>query len=77
MNHVENLDIDDQHEEQGRQHPAKEVEVDHIVHADDCLKLTDHQELIIDQGTIVTKIMQVIPAEHGHETHYDGHQPTE
>lgn len=62
MNHVENLDIDDQHEEQRRQHPAKEVEVDHIVHADDCLKLTDHQELIIDQGPIVTKIMQVIPA---------------
>lgn len=62
VDHVENLNIDGQHEEQRGQHPAKEVEVDHIVHADDCLKLTGHQEVISDQGAIVMKTLQVIPA---------------
>lgn len=77
VDHVENFDIDSQHEEKRGQHPAKEVEVDHIFHADDRLKLTSHQEVISDQGAIVMKTLQVIPAQHGREAHYDGHQPTE
>lgn len=77
VDHVENLDIDGQHEEQRGQHPAKEVEVDHVVHADDCLKLTGHQEVISVQGAIVKETLQVIPAQHGREAHYDGHQPTQ
>lgn len=77
MDHVENLCIDGQHEEQGGQHPAKEVEVDHVVHADDCLKLTSHQEVISDKGGIVTKMLQIIPAQHGRQAHYDGHQPAQ
>lgn len=77
MDHVENLNVDDKHEEQRGQDPAEEVEVDHVVHADDCLKLTNHQEVISDQGAIVTQSLQVIPAQHGREAHYDGHQPTQ
>lgn len=45
VDHVENLDIDGQHEQQRGQHPAEEVEVDHVVHADDRLELTDHQQI--------------------------------
>lgn len=77
MDHVENLDIDSQHEEQRRQHPTKEVKVDHVVHADDCLKLAGHQEVISDQGAIVMEMLQVIPTQHGRQAHYDGHQPTQ
>lgn len=75
MDHVENLDIDGQHEQQRGQHPAEEVEVDHVVHADDRLKLTGHQEVRF-QRTVVNKLLQVVPAQHGREAHYDGHQPT-
>lgn len=77
MDHVENLYINGQHQQQRGQHPAEEVEVDHIVHADDRLKLTGHQEVISDQGAVVTETLQVIPAQHGRESHYDGHQPTQ
>ncbi len=77
VDHVENLDVDGQHEEQRGQHPAEEVEVDHVVHADDCLELTDHQEVVGDLGAVVTEMVQVIPAQHGREAHYDGHQPAQ
>ena len=77
VDHVKNLDVDSEHEEQRRQHPAKEVEVDHVVHADDRLKLTGHKEVISEQGAIVTEKLQVIPTQHGREAHYDGHQPTQ
>lgn len=77
MDHVENLDIDGQHEEQRGEHPAEEVEVDHVVHADYCLKLTGHQEVFSDQGAVVTETLKVIPAQHGREAHYYGHQPAQ
>lgn len=77
VDHVENFNIDGEHEEQRGKHPAKEVEVDHVVHTDDCLKLTGNQEVISDQGTIVTEKLKVIPAQHGREAYNDGHQPTQ
>ena len=77
MDHVENFNIDGQHEEQRGQHPGKEVEIDHVVHADDRFEFAGYQEVISDQGAIVTETLQVIPAGHRHEAHYDGHQPTQ
>lgn len=76
VDHVENLNIDGEHQQQRGQHPAKEIEVDHVVHTDDGLKLTDHQGVIF-QAAIFTKLLQVIPSKHRSETHYDGHQPTQ
>lgn len=70
MNHVEDLNIDGQHEEQRRQHPAEEVKVNHVVHADDRLELAGHQEVIGDQGAVVTETLEVIPAHHRHEAHH-------
>ena len=35
---VEYLHVDEEHEHQGGQHAAQEVEVHHVVHADDVLK---------------------------------------
>lgn len=77
MDHVENLNVDGQHEEQGGQHPAEEVEVDHVVHADDRLKLAGHQQVFGEQGAIVAEVLQVVPAHHGREAHDNGHQPAE
>lgn len=77
MNHVENLNIDGQHEQQRGQHPAEEVEIDHVVHADDCLPLAGHQGVVSGQGAVVTEMLQVIPAEHRREANYEGHQPTQ
>lgn len=65
MDHVEDLHIDSQHQEKRGQYPAKEVEVDHVVHTDDRLKLTGHQQVIGHLGAIVTEMLQVIPAQHG------------
>lgn len=77
VDHVENLNVDGQHEEQGGQHPAEEVEVDHVVHADDRLKLAGHLQVFGDQGAVVAEVPQVVPAHHGHEAHDNGHQPAE
>lgn len=73
VDHVEDLDVDDEHEQQRWQHPAKEVEVDHVVHADDRLKLTGYQQVVSDQRAIVTETLQVIPAQHRREAYNDGH----
>lgn len=54
MNHVENLDVDGQHEEQRGENPAKEVEVDHVFHADDRLERAGYQKVICDHGAIVS-----------------------
>lgn len=78
MDHVENLNVDGQHEEQGGQHPAEEVEVDHVVHANDHLEFAGHQQVWFgDQGAVVAEVLQVVPAHHGHEAHDHGHQPAE
>lgn len=77
VDHVENLHVDGQHEEQGGQHPAEEVEVDHVVHADDRLELAGDQQVFGQQGAVVAELLQVVPAHHGGEAHHDGHQPAE
>lgn len=77
MDHVENLHIDSQHEQQRRQDPAKEVKVDHVIHADDGLKLTGHHKIFSGHGAIFKEKLQVIPAKHWREAHYYGHQPTQ
>lgn len=77
VDHVENLHIDGQHEQQRRQHPAEEVEINHVVHADDRLELTGHHGVIADLGAVVLQTLQVVPAQHGREAHNDGHQPTQ
>lgn len=77
VDHVEYLSIDGQHEQQRRQHPAEEVEIDHIFHADDGLKLTGDQEIVSDHGAIVSETSKVIPSQHGCKAHYDRHQPAQ
>lgn len=77
MDHVENLSVDGQHEQQRRQHPAEEVKINHVVHADDRLELAGHQEVVGDHGAVVVQALQIIPAEHRRKAHHDGHQPTQ
>lgn len=77
MNHIENLDIYGQHEQQRRQHPAEEVEIDHVVHTDDRLKLTGHQGVIGNHGAIVAQALEIVPSQHRREAHDDGHQPAQ
>lgn len=74
MDHVEDLRIDGQHEQQRRQHPAKKVEIDHVVHADDGFEPTGYNEVRAD-GAVLLEIPQVVPAQHGCESHDEGHRP--
>lgn len=59
--HVEDLCVDDQHQDQRWQHPAKKVEIDHIVHADDIFELAGDNEVRAD-GAILLEALQVVPA---------------
>lgn len=77
VNHIEDLQVNGQHEEQGGKDPAEEIEVDHVVHADDCLKLAGYQKVICDYRAVVLESLQVVPAQHGREAHYDGHKPAQ
>lgn len=61
VDHVEDLCINDQHEQQRRQHPAEKVEIDHVVHADDVLKLAGDDEVRAD-GAVLLEALQVVPA---------------
>lgn len=61
VDHVEDLGVDDQHEEQRRQHPAEEVEVHHVVHADDVFELAGDDEVGAD-GAVLLEAPQVVPA---------------
>lgn len=45
VDHVEDLCVDHQHEQQWRQHPAKKVEIDHVVHADDIFERAGDNEV--------------------------------
>lgn len=74
VDHVEDLCVDDQHEQQWRQHPAKKVEVDHIVHANDVFKLAGNDEVGAD-GAVLLEAPQVVPAQHGCESHDESHHP--
>ena len=76
VDHVEDLCIDDQHEQQRRQHPPKEVEVNHVFHADDVLEPAGDDEVGAD-GAVLLKALQVVPAQHGREPHDEGHRPAE
>lgn len=51
VNHVEDLGVDEQHGDQGWQHPAEEVEVDHVLHTDDVLELAGYEE-VSTQGSV-------------------------
>ena len=74
---IEDLHVDEEHEKQRGQHPHKEVEVDHVLHADDLL------ELALDHGLAHAAIgqpvplhrTQVVPAEHGRQAHHKGENP--
>lgn len=61
VDHVEDLCIDKQHEEQGREHPAEKVEIHHVVHADDIFKLARDDEVGAD-GAVLLEAPQVVPA---------------
>lgn len=61
VDHVEDLCVDEQHEQQWRQHPAKKVEVDHVVHADDVFELAGDNEVRAD-GAVLLEAPQVVPA---------------
>lgn len=61
VDHVEDLCVDDQHEQQRWQHPAKKVEIDHVVHADDGLELAGDNEIRAD-GAVLLEALQVVPA---------------
>lgn len=74
VDHVEDLRVDHQHEQQRRQHPSEEVEVNHVVHADDVLELAGDDEVGAD-GAVLLKALQVVPAQHGCEAHDEGHRP--
>lgn len=45
VDHVEDLGIDEQHQDEGWQHPAEEVEIDHVLHTDDVLKLAGYEKV--------------------------------
>ena len=74
VDHVEDLRVDEQHEHQWRQHPAEEVEIDHVVHADDVLKAAGDDEVRAD-GAVLLEAPQVVPAQHGCEPHDESHRP--
>lgn len=74
MDHVEDLCIDHQHEQQRRQHPSEKVKVNHVVHADDVLELAGDDQVRAD-GAVLLKAPQIVPAQHGSEPHDEGHRP--
>lgn len=45
VDHVEDFRVNDEHEKKRGKHPTKEVEVDHVLHADDVLKLAGDDEV--------------------------------
>ncbi len=61
VDHVEDLCIDDQHEQQRWQHPTEKVEIDHVFHADDVFELAGDNEVRAD-GAILLEAPQVVPA---------------
>lgn len=61
VDHVEDFCIDEQHEQQRWEHPAKKVKIDHVVHADDIFKLARGNEVGAD-GTVLLAALQVVPA---------------
>lgn len=48
MDHVEDFRVNDEHEKQRGKHPTEKVEVDHVLHADDVLKLAGDDEVRAD-----------------------------
>ncbi len=51
VDHVEDLSVDEQHEDERWQHPSEEVEVDHVLHTDDVLEFTDY-DIVSTQGAV-------------------------
>lgn len=74
VDHVENLEVDDEHEDERRQHTAEKVEIDHVLHADNFLELAgDHVGSLRVVGLV--EFPQVVPAEHGNQANDEGQQP--
>lgn len=65
MNHVENLQVYHKHEDERGQHPAKKVEVDHILHADDILECAGDSGVGSLRVVGLVEFLQVVPAKHG------------
>lgn len=75
---VEDFQVDEQHQQQGRQDPDEEVEVHHVLHADDRLELALDDKLRVADIQIPSPqhLVQVIPTEHWGESHQKGDDPT-
>lgn len=74
---IEDLHVDEDHEQQRGQHPHEEVEVDHVLHADDLLELALNHRLAhaaVGQPVPLDG-SQVVPAEHGCQAHHKGENP--
>ena len=74
---IEDLHVDEDHEQQRGQHPHEEVEIDHVLHADDLLELALNHRLAhaaVGQPVPLNG-SQVVPAEHGCQAHHKGENP--
>lgn len=75
---VEDFQVDEQHEQQGRQDPDEEVEVHHVLHADHRLELALDDKLRVAAVQLMSPphLVQVVPAKHRGESHQEGDDPT-
>lgn len=76
VDHVEDLGVDEDHEDERRQHPAEEVEVDHVVHADDVLEAAGDDQVAVLRA-VLPQAVQVVPAQHGRQAHHEGDGPAQ
>lgn len=53
VNHVKDLCVDAQHEEQWWQHPAEKIEVNHVFHTDDVLKLAGDDKVTAERAILL------------------------
>lgn len=60
MDHVKDFHVYDQHEQQRRQDAAEEVEVNHVLHTDDGLKLAGDDEVRADRAVLL-EALQIVP----------------
>lgn len=56
VNHVEDLCVDAKHEEKWRQHPAEKIEVNHIFHTDDILKLAGDDDVTAKRAILLLEV---------------------
>lgn len=68
---IEDVDIDDAHDDQGDENPREEAEVDHVVHPHDGTELARKEGHV----SIVPWGQFHVPAKHGGQSHQKGQQP--